>query len=56
MMVYRAVNWTRRMATHDAYRLATAVMAYDDSNWTEELDHFDAIIIEGTDATDCELL
>lgn len=54
-MVYGAVNWTCRMTTYDAYRLSTAVMAYNDSNWTEELDDFDAIIVEGADATDREL-
>jgi len=56
MMVYGAVNWTRSITAYDAYRLATAVMAYDDSNRAEELDHLDAIIVEGTDATDCEFL
>lgn len=41
---------------YDAYRLAAAVVAYDDSNRTKELDHFDPIVVEGTDATDCKLV
>jgi hypothetical protein len=44
------------MMIGNAYCLATAVVAYDDSDRTEELDHLDAVVVEGTDATDRELL
>jgi len=44
------------MTIYGTYCLATAVVTYDDSDWTEELDHLNAIIVEGTDAADCELL
>ena len=56
MTVYRAVKGTRRMAIYDTYRLSTAIVAYDDSDRTEELDYLNAIIVEGTDAADRELL
>jgi hypothetical protein len=56
MIVYRAVRGTRSTMICNAYRLATAVVAYDDSDRTEKLDHLNAIIVKGTDATDCELL
>jgi hypothetical protein len=55
-MVYRAVKGTRRVTIYGTYRLSTAVVTYDDSDWIEELDHLDAIIVKGTDATDRELL
>jgi len=56
MMVYKTIKGTCRVTIHDAHRFATTVVAYDDSDRTKELDHLDAIIVEGTDATDCELL
>lgn len=56
MMVYRTVKGMRKVTIYGTYCLSTAVVTYDDSDRTEELDHLDAIIVEGTDATDCELL
>lgn len=56
MMVYRAVKGVRRVTIYGTYRLSTAVVTYDDSDRIEELDHLDAIVVEGTDATDCKLL
>ena len=50
MMVYGAIKGTRGMMIYDAYRLSTAVVAYDDSDRTEELDHLRTIVVEGTDA------
>lgn len=55
-MVYRVVKGIRRVTVYGTYRLSTAVVTYDDSDRIEELDHLDAIVVEGTDATDCELL
>ena len=46
----------RRVTSYVTYRLSTAVVTYNDSDRIEELDHLDAIIVEGTDATDHELI